>query len=67
MTDNEKLQEENQKLLAEVVSLKGLLRQFREHAIDVDGDHWACAMCGKRESLEKSTEDFVHEDFCPLK
>ncbi len=61
-----KLIEENKRLNTELAQLRDALQQFGHHAIDVDGDDWLCPFCGKREPLERSTDFFEHETYCPL-
>lgn len=57
---------ENKRLTEENKMLKGVLQQFKEHALDVDEEDWVCAICGKRAPLETKAEDFVHETYCPF-
>lgn len=66
MSKKNPLAEENKKLVEENTMLKGVLRQFKGHAIDVDEDNWACVICGKRMPLETTEEQFVHETYCPF-
>lgn len=45
---------------------KDLLRTFQEHIVDVDGDEWACPLCGERAPMEIDTKNFPHASFCVL-
>ena len=68
-----KLLEENERLVKRIGELEAENRQFRdliltlqEHVIDVDGDHWVCALCGERALLEVDTKDFPHAKYCVM-
>lgn len=60
------LQIENEELKKEVAMLKGVLRNFSEHAIDCEGEEWICSLCGSKAPLAVDFKDFKHETFCPM-